>query len=79
VSRIELNARGLLCPMPVIKVQERVADLEPGTVLQATGTDPGILNDVPAWCRVNGHQVLETRTEDDEYIVVLMVGDGNER
>ena len=76
---IELNARGLLCPMPVIKVQERVEDLQPGTILRATGTDPGILYDIPAWCRVNGHQVLETLSDEDEYIVVLKVGAENGR
>ena len=79
MNRVDLNTRGLLCPMPVIKVQERVAELEPGTVLRAIGTDPGILNDIPAWCRVNGHQVLETLSEDNEFTVVLKVGAQNER
>ena len=65
--------------MSVIKVQERVEDLQPGTILRATGTDPGILNDIPAWCRVNGHQVLETHGDEDEYIGVLKVGADNGR
>ena len=79
MSRVDLDARGLLCPMPVIRVQERVEEMEPGTILRATGTDPGILNDIPAWCRVNGHQVLETRSEGDEYTVVLKIEAQNER
>ncbi|MES9869186.1 MAG: sulfurtransferase TusA family protein [Sedimenticola sp.] len=74
MSRVVLDARRLLCPMPVIRAQDRVNELEPGTVLEVVCTDPGALNDIPAWCRINGHKVVETRTEDDEYIVVIEVG-----
>ena len=75
MSRVILDARNLLCPLPVIRVQDRVRDLDPGTVLQAVCTDPGALNDIPAWCRLNGHRVLETRSEGNEHIVVLRVSD----
>ena len=61
--------------MPVIRVQNRVAELEPGTVLEAVCTDPGVLNDIPAWCRINGHKVIETRSEATEYVVVVEVGE----
>lgn len=60
--------------MPVIRVQDRVAQLSPGDELEAVCTDPGALNDIPAWCRINGHEVIETREQDDEYIVVVRVG-----
>lgn len=73
MSRIQLDARRMLCPMPVIRTQNKVAELEPGAELEVISTDPGALNDIPAWCRINGHEVLETRTEQDEYIVVLRV------
>ena len=76
MEKIVLNLHRMLCPMPVIKVQNRVKELPPGTRLEAVCTDPGALNDIPAWCRINGHQVLQTRTEGDEYIVLLQVGDG---
>lgn len=75
MTRIQLNARRLLCPMPVIRVQDKISELEPGTVLEAFCTDPGALNDIPAWCRINGHRVLETRSTEDEYVVVVEVGD----
>ena len=55
-----LDARGLLCPLPVIRVQDRVAELQPGDLLEAVCSDPGVLNDIPAWCRVNGHRVVES-------------------
>ncbi|HEB95129.1 MAG TPA: sulfurtransferase TusA family protein [Sedimenticola thiotaurini] len=74
MNRVVVDARRLLCPMPVIRVQDRVAQLDPGTIVEAVCTDPGALNDIPAWCRINGHRVLETSSEEDEYRVVLEVG-----
>jgi TusA-related sulfurtransferase len=59
-----LDARGLLCPLPVIRVQDRIRSLAPGTLLDVIATDPGTLHDVPAWCRVHGHEVLEAIHEN---------------
>lgn len=74
---IELDCRRLLCPMPVIRVQDEVAKLENGDRLTAVCTDPGVLNDIPAWCRINGHEVLTTEEVDDEYrITIKVVKDG---
>ncbi len=70
-----LNTRRLLCPLPVIRTQDKVKQLTSGTVLEVVGTDPGLLQDIPAWCRINGHKVLETKAEHHEYTVVLQVGD----
>lgn len=61
--------------MPVIRVQNRVAELEEGMILEAFCTDPGVLNDIPAWSRINGHKVIETRSEAGEYVVVIEVGE----
>jgi tRNA 2-thiouridine synthesizing protein A len=73
MSRVVVDARRLLCPLPVIRVQDRVAELAPGTEVEAVCTDPGVLHDIPAWCRMNGHQVIDTRSNEDEYIVILKV------
>lgn len=73
MSQYKLDARNSLCPMPVIKTQNRVAELQPGDQLEVTCTDPGALNDIPAWCRINGHQIIETREENDEVIIVVQV------
>ncbi len=73
MTRVLVDARRLLCPLPVIRVQDRVAGLAPGTQVEAVCTDPGALHDIPAWCRINGHQVVETRSSEDECVVVLEV------
>ena len=69
-----LNARRLLCPMPVIRTQDAVKKLAVGEILEIIGTDSGILQDIPAWCRINGHNVLDTFTDDFEYHIILQVG-----
>ena len=61
-----LDARGLLCPLPVIRTQERIRTLEPGDRLEILATDPGVLADVPAWCRVHGHTLLAADTLSPE-------------
>lgn len=69
-----VDCERLLCPMPVIRVQDRVATLAPGDLLTAICTDPGALQDIPAWCRINGHEVIGTESADGEYRVTLRVG-----
>jgi len=71
----ELDVRRQLCPIPVIKTQNKVAELAQGEVLRVTCTDPGALNDIPAWCRINGHEVLATEEGDLEVVITLRVGE----
>lgn len=71
-----LDARRLLCPLPVIRTQNAMKMLAPGDVLEVTCTDPGVLQDIPAWCRINGHRVIASRREGAEIIVEIAVGEG---
>ena len=70
-----LDARRLLCPMPVIRVQDRVSGLPPGDVLEVWCTDPGTRSDIPAWCRINGHRVVDIIESDGELVLTLEVGE----
>ena len=70
----QLDARRLLCPMPVIKVQDKVNELLPGDILEVVCTDPGALNDVPAWSRINGHTIVSTNQIDDLITITIEVG-----
>lgn len=76
MSLHELDASRLLCPMPVIRTQDKIKTLSMGDILKVTCTDPGALNDIPAWCRINGHSVIETLRTNNEIIVTIEVGDG---
>lgn len=74
MARHELDARRLLCPLPVIRTQNAMKALSPGDTLVVTATDPGVLQDIPAWCRINGHRVLDSRREGGEVIIEIACG-----
>lgn len=73
MSHYVLDARRLLCPLPVIRMQEQVARLAKGDVLEVVCTDPGARHDIPAWCRVHGHRVMGIDTRDGEIVVTVEV------
>jgi tRNA 2-thiouridine synthesizing protein A len=74
MSHHELDARRLLCPLPVIRTQNRVRDMRPGDTLEIACTDPGALYDIPAWCRMYGHQVLSQTQQGGEIVITVRVG-----
>ena len=63
----KLDTRGLLCPLPVIRTQDRIRGLAAGELLEVVASDPGTLHDIPAWCRVHGHELLHAQGRGDEY------------
>lgn len=69
----QLDARRLLCPLPVIRTQDAIAAMQAGDLIAVTSTDPGAKADIPIWCRINGHQVLEIKEIDDEIIITIQV------
>jgi tRNA 2-thiouridine synthesizing protein A len=71
-----LDARHLICPMPVIRTQECIKGLAAGDELEVVATDPGALHDIPAWCRVHGHEVLSQKTLSSEILIRIRVGTG---
>ncbi len=71
---IELDVRRLLCPMPVIRTQARIQQMQPGDELVVTCTDPGVKADIPAWCRIHGHQVISVIEQDDNIVLRIRVG-----
>jgi len=77
-----VDARGRPCPLPVIDAARAVAALTPGTVVALVSDDPASLIDVPAWCRMTGHALLDTRTESPGYWrfrFTIAAGTGRER
>jgi tRNA 2-thiouridine synthesizing protein A len=60
MQHIILDVRKLLCPLPVIRVQQKIKELNPGSILEILATDRGVLYDIPAWCRIHGYTVTKT-------------------
>ncbi len=73
-SAVILDARRLFCPMPVIRLQDCIKQQKPGGRIEITCTDPGVMNDIPTWCRINGHQVISAQEQGHEYILVVEKG-----
>lgn len=74
MSEHHIDARKLLCPMPVIRTQDAIANFESGDIVHVLGTDPGIKEDIPAWCRINGHRVIRIDERGAEIEIMIEVG-----
>ncbi len=66
-----LDARGLLCPMPIVKASKEMRALEPGQVLKVLATDRGAIADFPAWSDDTGNELLEWHDEDGVLVFFL--------
>jgi tRNA 2-thiouridine synthesizing protein A len=67
----QLDARGLKCPMPIVKTAQAIKTITPGDVLEVLATDPGAVADFAAWSRSTGHQLVESSIQDGVYRFVL--------
>jgi len=59
-----VDAKGLMCPMPVLTLAKAMKELQPGQVLALSATDLGAKRDIPAWAEKTGNTLLETIEED---------------
>ena len=70
---VELDCKGMFCPMPIVKLKKASKTMESGQVLKLVATDPGSTRDVPAWAKKTGADILETSESNGEYIFVIKV------
>ena len=62
---LELDCRGMRCPLPIIRLANNIADVPVGGRLAVVADDPAARPDVPAWCRMRGHEYLGEDTAED--------------
>lgn len=67
----EVDARGLNCPLPILKAKKALAELQSGELLKVLCTDAGSVRDFQAFCKQTGHTLVKQQTEGDEYIHLL--------
>jgi tRNA 2-thiouridine synthesizing protein A len=67
MSEALLDARGLSCPLPVLRARKALQNLAPGGVLRVLATDPGTVEDFQAFARATGHELLESHALDGEF------------
>jgi tRNA 2-thiouridine synthesizing protein A len=68
---LELDTRGLNCPLPILKAKKALATLQSGQSLQVTSTDPGSVRDFVAFARQTGNELLSQETVGNDFIHVL--------
>ncbi len=66
-----LDARGLNCPMPLLKAKKAINELAPGDILTVVATDPGSVRDFRVFSEQSGHALLESREADGEFFYRL--------
>ena len=62
-----VDARGLSCPMPIVKTAQAAKALAPGDLLEVLATDPGSTRDLAAWCRTTGNELVDATSDGAIY------------
>ena len=68
---LELDTRGLNCPLPILKAKKALATLQSGQSLQVTSTDPGAMRDVAAFAKQTGNELLSQESVGNDFVHVL--------
>ena len=63
-----LDAKGLTCPLPILRTRKALKDLAPGALLEVQATDPGSMIDFKSYCEKTGDELVEAREEDGVFI-----------
>ncbi|MFC8598601.1 sulfurtransferase TusA family protein [Isoptericola sp. NPDC057191] len=83
-GEVVVDARGLRCPLPVIRLAAKARDLPAGTLVTVLSTDPAARHDIPAWARMRGHTMAADPvlrdpgegSDDPWWSVTVRLGDG---
>ena len=71
-AELTLDCRGMRCPLPVIELARRVGDVGVGAVIAVAADDPAAASDVPAWCRMRGHEYAGSTAAPDGVAMYLV-------
>ncbi|MBC7281445.1 sulfurtransferase TusA family protein [Hoeflea sp.] len=66
-----LDAKGLNCPLPILKAKKALKGMPSGGTLEVLATDPGAVKDFEAFCRATGNELVESRTDGGTYIFLI--------
>ena len=66
-----IDARGLSCPMPIVKTAQAVRAIPSGAVVELVATDPGSIKDIAAWCRATGNELVGQTSDGAVYRFVI--------
>ncbi len=67
----EVDARGLNCPLPILRAKKALAEMESGQILKVLATDPGSQGDFAAFAKQTGNEIIESTTHDKTFIFLM--------
>lgn len=70
---VEVDAKGMYCPMPIIQLKKATKTMTSGQTLKLVATDPGSKRDVPAWANKTGAEILYSNEREGEYTFIIKV------
>jgi len=70
---VELDCKGMFCPMPLVQLKKATKNMQPGQVLRLVATDPGSKRDVPAWAEKTGNDILDSNEEGKKLTFIIKV------
>ncbi len=71
MADVVLDAKGLNCPLPILKAKKALKDVPSGGTLEVVATDPGSVADFEAFCRATGNELLDSKTEGGVYTFLI--------
>ena len=70
---VEIDAKGMYCPMPIVKLKKATKTMTSGQVIKLVATDPGSKRDVPAWANKTGAEIIESTEGDGIFTYFIKV------
>jgi TusA-related sulfurtransferase len=67
----EVDARGLTCPLPILRAKKALADMESGQILKVSATDPGAQRDFAAFAKQTGNEIVESSVHDKIFVFLM--------
>ncbi len=71
----EIDTSGLNCPLPLLKAKKALSTMQAGQRLKVVATDPGAFIDIPVYCEISVHQLIESSELDDKLIFIIEKGE----
>jgi tRNA 2-thiouridine synthesizing protein A len=65
---LELDLKGLMCPLPMVRVSQNISNVPVGGILHAVTTDPGSLADIPSWAKSTGNEVVKQERDGSTFV-----------
>lgn len=66
-----LDLKGLVCPIPIVKISQAIKQIQVGETIEAVATDPGVLADIPAWSKTSGNELVKMERVDKVFHFVV--------